>query len=517
MRRLLMNLLLSMLILGCQPSGSSDSKDVGVLVPGGDGYILYRSSNAVVIQKCPPLTSFFNPDGTPKKSDQLIATCNQGKTSEEVSRFKTSLTQTLVLSSNYLSEADQSLVEQYKVGADSTQFDLIKQQRREVQQELEPIQNFLKDLEAAGIPDPAGNLSVDQLTKKSELEAKLVELDQQLAGGKDAFAAVEEVNNRINKLVDSLISAPEIEKERTFIFSRDGQSFFYNILASYLRNQPAAPTVPQPAPQPQPQPTPPTPTPPPVVNNVDVEAMLSFVFINRGSFVMGSLSSEKGRESDEQAHGVNLLNSYEMMAFEVTQQNWFDVMGDNPSKFRTQKDCPQNYAETNGVQLCPRHPVESVSWERVQEFMRRLTDKSGRYRYRLPTEAEWEWAARAGTKTAYPFGDSGYNLKNYAWFEDNSQMQTHPVGSLTPTGNANGFPKLYDMFGNVWEWTSNWHAPHPETEQTNPTGPASGSRKVIRGCGWSANANACRSANRDAESKDNSSSVIGFRMVRVPK
>lgn len=512
MRHWLKVLTLTWLVLGChQTESGSAPDDVGVLVPGGDGYLLYRLNNQIVIKKCPPLTSFFNPDGTPKESDKLAAICNQGMVTEDIARFKTNLSQSLILSSNLFNAEDQKLVDRYKVGIDSSEFDLLRQQRREIQQELEPILGFLRDLENAGVPDPAGNLTVEQLTKKVELEGKLKELDGKLESGKDLFAVVEEVNNRINKLVDALISAPELDRERLFIFSRDGQGFFYNILAGYLRNAPLGPK-----PQPEP-PTTPKPEQPQPLPTVDVEALLKFVTIKGGSFVMGSLSTEKGRGTDEQAHGVNLQYEYDLMAFEVTQQNWFDVMGDNPAKFRTEKDCPSEHKTISGVILCPRHPIESVSWDRVHEFMRRMTDKSTRYQYRLPTEAEWEWAARAGTKTAYPHGDNDWNLKNIAWYEANSQSQTHQIGFLGPTGGTGNFPKLFDMFGNVWEWTSDWYAPHPEEEVTSPKGPATGTVKVIRGCGWSANANACRSANRDSEKKENSSSVIGFRMVRTPK
>lgn len=506
-------LTLTWLVLACQRSESrSAASDVGVLVPGGDGYLLYRANNAVVIKKCPPLTSFFNKDGSLKTSDELSVICNQGTVTEDIGRFKTNLAQSMMLSSNLFSADDKALVEKYKVGVDSTEFDLLRQQRREVQQELEPILTFLRELELAGVPDPSGNLSVEQLTKKVELERKLKELDGKMEDRKGLFAVVEEINNRINKLVDSLISSPDLDRDRLFIFSRDGQSFFYNILAGYLRTAPVNPKPTEPT-----KPTQPEPIVPPTMPSVDVEAQLKFVTIKAGSFVMGSLSSEKGRSPDEQAHGVNIRYDFELMSFEVTQQNWFDVMGDNPAKFRTDKDCAAEHKTVNGVSLCPRHPVESVSWDRVQEFLRRMTEKSTRYRYRLPTEAEWEWAARAGTKTMYPFGDNDWNLKNVAWHEANSNLQTHQVGFLGPTGGSGNFPKLFDMFGNVWEWTSDWYAPHPEIEETNPTGPATGTEKVIRGCSWSANANACRSAKREHEKKENSSSVIGFRMVRTPK
>lgn len=158
-----------------------------------------------------------------------------------------------------------------------------------------------------------------------------------------------------------------------------------------------------------------------------------FVNIKAGSFMMGSPDSEKGRYSDETQHEVELSQDFEMQTTPVTQALWTEVMGQSPSHFKGKSN-----------------PVESVSWNDVQEFIGELNKLDPEYTYRLPTEAEWEYACRAGTTTAYHCAEK--DLKKYAWFSENSGDKTHPVGKLQP--NAWG---LYDMMGNVWEWIGDWY------------------------------------------------------------
>src|SRR5262249_35065021 len=137
-------------------------------------------------------------------------------------------------------------------------------------------------------------------------------------------------------------------------------------------------------------------------------------------------------------------------------------------------------------------PVEQVSWEDVQEFIKRLnTRERGMAFYRLPTEAEWEYAARAGSSTAYSFGNNASDLGRHAWHDGNAGQQTHPVGQKQP--NAWG---LYDMHGNVWEWVQDWHSVYTSGPVVDPTGPASGALRVYRGGGWYVVARDGRSAIR---------------------
>ena len=186
-----------------------------------------------------------------------------------------------------------------------------------------------------------------------------------------------------------------------------------------------------------------------------------------------------------------------MGKFEVTQAQWETVMGNNPSWFKG-----------------ANRPVEQVSWNDAQAFLKKLNAAS--VQFRLPSEAEWEYAARAGTQTAYSFGDDPARLGEYAWYgyENNAGKQTHPVGQKKP--NAFG---LYDMHGNVWEWVA-------DTYHDNYTGaPTDGSvwgnlddtkAKVLRGGSWSLNQNRCRSASRHGYDPDGQDSNLGCRVVAVP-
>ncbi len=174
----------------------------------------------------------------------------------------------------------------------------------------------------------------------------------------------------------------------------------------------------------------------------------SFVRIPAGTFQMGSPVGEIGRDITETQHSVTLTRDFEMQNLPVTQQQWVDVMGTNPSAFQSPRNCT-DYRVVNGVSLCPNHPVEQVSWNDVAAFVKKVnaTANDG-YTYRLPTEAEWEYAARAGTQTAYSFGNDESQLGQYAWWGANTYvLETHDVGGKAP--NPYG---LYDMHGNIWQW-----------------------------------------------------------------
>ena len=181
---------------------------------------------------------------------------------------------------------------------------------------------------------------------------------------------------------------------------------------------------------------------------------MELVKIPAGTFTMGSPANEKDRSDDEKQHQVTISKDFYLGKYEVTQAQWTAVMGNNPSNFK-------------GENL----PVETVSWEDAQEFIKKLNAK-GEGIYRLPTEAEWEYAARGGTTGAY-YG----NVNDIGWFTDNSGGKTHPVGQK----QANGFG-LYDTSGNVWEWCSDWYGEYPSGSLTDPTGATSGSIRVNRRC-----------------------------------
>ena len=225
---------------------------------------------------------------------------------------------------------------------------------------------------------------------------------------------------------------------------------------------------------------------------------MKFVYCPPGTFMMGSPESEPGHSSEESPqHRVNLTRGFFMQVTEVTQGQWKAVMGTNPSHY---KDCGDE---------CP---LERVTWYDVQEFLKRLNELENTTRYRLPTEAEWEYACRAGSTTAYYWG-KGDGIGDYAWYSENSGGTTHPVARKLP--NAWG---LYDMSGNVWEWCSDiydvgyYASAPPENDPPGP-GPDAGSGHVSRGGSWCFEASMLRSALRFGLPADYSESNLGFRVV----
>jgi formylglycine-generating enzyme required for sulfatase activity len=231
---------------------------------------------------------------------------------------------------------------------------------------------------------------------------------------------------------------------------------------------------------------------------------MEFVLISPGTFTMGAGDGEKKGEkkADDEipAHQVRISKPFYLGKFEVTQGQWEAVMGSrsNPSNFNGRSN-----------------PVEMVSWDNVQEFINRLNKQEGHTRYRLPTEAEWEYAARAGTTSAYSFGDDAGSLGQYAWYADNSGKKTHPVGQKQ--SNAWG---LYDMHGNVWEWVQDWHGEnyYSSSPSTDPKGPSSGSGRVTRGGCWINDAGGCRSASRNSYwPGGRSGEYYGFRLALSPE
>ena len=217
---------------------------------------------------------------------------------------------------------------------------------------------------------------------------------------------------------------------------------------------------------------------------------MEFVWVPAGEFRMGSTSSE-AYSNEQPVTQVRISQGFWLGKYEVTQAEWQGVMGTNPSEFSG----------------CGQCPVEEVSWEDAQEFIRRLNAMDGAGTYRLPTEAEWEYAARAGTT-----GDRyAANLDAIAWCEKNSGARTHPVGGKT----ANAFG-LHDMLGNVWEWVQDWAGGYPGGTVTDPRGPGSGSRRVIRGGAWGeAIISACRSSDRFSGPPGSRNSYQGFRLLRT--
>ena len=228
-------------------------------------------------------------------------------------------------------------------------------------------------------------------------------------------------------------------------------------------------------------------TPAPVEMPESADSMgMEFKLVPAGTFTMG--------EGDG-AHEVTLTQPFKMGVHEVTQAQYEQVMKNNPSNFKG-----------------ANNPVEMVRWDDAVEFCRKLSalpaEEAEGNAYRLPTEAEWEYACRAGTTTQFSFGDDESDLGDYAWCRENSADKTHPVGSTLP--NTWG---LYGMHGNVCEWCQDvWHDDHPEGSVTDPIRGTSGLRHVIRGGCWYFPALSCRSPDRAG--RNARSNVWGFRVVR---
>ena len=221
---------------------------------------------------------------------------------------------------------------------------------------------------------------------------------------------------------------------------------------------------------------------------------IEFVYIPPGTFMMGAKADEVGRDLDQiPSHEVMITRGYWIGKYEVTQEQWMSVMDSNPSHFRGDD-----------------RPVETVSWFTVQEFIKTLNEKSDG-KYRLPTEAEWEFACRGGTTTLYCFGNDRSKVEEYSWFGRNDG-ETHPVGQK----RSNNWG-IYDMHGNVWEWTQDWYQENyfSISPKIDPKGPSYGTYKVRRGGSWRHFRNFCRSASRALRNPYDEYPFIGFRLART--
>ncbi|WP_349999116.1 formylglycine-generating enzyme family protein [Stenotrophomonas lacuserhaii] len=240
---------------------------------------------------------------------------------------------------------------------------------------------------------------------------------------------------------------------------------------------------------------------------------MQFVLIPAGSYRMGSPDSDgEARAFEKPQHRVTLSRSFYLGRFEVTQAQWEAVMGSNPYT----QDRSNPYYNLPGMAeriTRPEHPA-TVSWNDAEAFIAHLNAREGQQRYRLPTEAEWEYAARAGTTTIYSFGDDARQLVPHAWFgEDFQRGGTHPVGQKAP--NPWG---LYDIHGNAWEWVQDWYDPnyYARSPEVDPQGPDSGTKRVVRGGSWHVTATSWRTAFRRDYEPDYRGISIGFRVLMEP-
>ena len=217
----------------------------------------------------------------------------------------------------------------------------------------------------------------------------------------------------------------------------------------------------------------------------------NMVYVSGGTFTMGATSEQESDDDPDEkpTHSVT-LSSYYICRYEVTQALWRAVMGSNPSEFK-------------GDNL----PVECVNWFDCQTFINRLNSYTGR-NFRLPTEAEWEFAARGGNYSRHHKYSGSNHIGYVAWYYENSSNRTHPIG--TKKANELG---LYDMSGNVWEWCSDWYGSYSSYSKSNPTGATSGYGRVLRGGGWFYGARYCLSSCRSGYSPDSRYDYLGLRLV----
>ena len=221
---------------------------------------------------------------------------------------------------------------------------------------------------------------------------------------------------------------------------------------------------------------------------------MEMVYVKGGCYQMGDTSGEGGAE-EKPVHEVCVRDFY-MGKYEVTQGQWISIMENNPSTFK----------DPGGIR-----PVETVNWNDAQDFINRLNSRNGGSKYRLPTEAEWEYAARSGGKSEKYAG--GNDIDKVAWYAISPDNSTKPVGRKAPNGLA-----IYDMSGNVWEWTNDWYGSsyYASSPRNNPIGPTSGDRRVVRGGSWFNEIFDVRVSYRNYLAPDYRSSDIGFRLLRTP-
>lgn len=231
---------------------------------------------------------------------------------------------------------------------------------------------------------------------------------------------------------------------------------------------------------------------------------MEFVLIPAGTFLMGAPAQTNFTQPDEfPARQVTLTRPFLLGLTEVTQAQWLAVMGYNHSHFKDERNLKANRRFLN-------HPAENVSWEDAQEFLRRLNLLEGRKVYRLPTEAEWEYAYRAAGKTPESLGDSLELAKQCGWFDQNARQVTHPVAKK----RVNGFG-LYDMDGNVCEWVQDWYAEtNPPGPLVDPQGPVTGLSRAFRGSSWNSVPQYLRASQRYCLPPNYQLGILGFRVCR---
>lgn len=378
-----------------------------------------------------------------------------------------------------------------KVLAPVTQLEAEQQEARKKEQtEIERLKAELKDLdtEAAG-SDKSLDFMYDIVCRRKEVQEKLEKLI------KKHQKEDKKRLKKINRLKEE-VKKEDIRKYQEIISSPFGKDMksdaFETLISKYpeMKDEIGSMHTEKSLPEKS-------------TGKVTESLGMKFVLIQPGTFMMGSPADEPMRDDDETQHQVTLTKGFYLQTTEVSQGQWRSIMGNNPSYF---KDCGDE---------CP---VECVSWNDCQEFIQRLNNQEGTENYRLPTEAEWEFACRAGGTKAFANGEMiarrcGHdpNLDDMGWYCGNSGKTTNPVRQKNPNDWG-----TYDMHGNVWEWCQDLYGEYPSDHIVDPAGPSSGLRRVFRGGGWLHNISHCRSANRFRDTHGFNSRYVGFRLAKTP-
>ena len=485
--------------------------DVGFISPQGEVILFYKDGDLITVKECEDITVLKEPNHRHRRHR---ADCTQKlgtyAVQVPVTEFKNRLNAVLRLPvGNYTSLMKQK-IEVYNNNKQKGQLDEavdLRRQQSETNLKIDRIKAFMDE--------EYGKENESLEAQKAQLETQLASIKQELADNAGSLGdSIAEVNQSIEDLIHKIVDSRSL----TFVYSQDKTSFEFNLLKSY-------------------------------VDHPGISAA-AFAPVKAGTFLMGSPSDEVDRDDDELQHKVTLTQDFEIQTTEVTQLQYFLIMGYNPSRFKREKYCSNEHLVINREELCPEHPVEEVSWKDVQDFIVQLNKADDGYTYGLPTEAQWEYAARgcvgsgeldlsklgdmaSCTTTAFNLGDNispdqvNYN-RYYPYtngLEGEYREQTVKVSSLA---NANGLG-LYDMHGNVWEWVEDGYGEYLRTSSrlssmsrfrsrfhfVDPKGSTSGPKRVLRGGSWFGSAQYMRSANRDRWG--NRSDDVGFRLIRIAK
>ena len=466
--------------------------DMGLIFPKGEVILFYKEGSLITVKECVDLTILKEP------SHRADCTQKPGtyKAQVSVTEFKNRLNAVLRLPvGNYTSLMKQKIEAYNKQKGQLDRAVDLKRHQSEINSKIDRIKAFMDE----------------EYGKENEyLEAQKAQLETQLAGIKQKLAsndvsltdATVEVNQSIEDLIHKIVESRSL----TFVYSQHETSFEFNILKSYVDY--------------------------PGIYNA------TFAQVKAGTFLMGSPSDEVDRYDDEIQHKVTLTQDFEIQTTEVTQLQYFLVMGYNPSSFKKKRYCLNEHRVINREELCPNHPVEYVSWNDVQGFISKLNKGEDGYTYGLPTEAQWEYAARgcvgsgeldfpkstdmaSCTKTAFNLGynispdqvnyDGNYPYNNGAKGE--YREQTVKVSSLA---NANGLG-LYDIHGNVSEWVVDRYEGYSSSHVIDPKGSTSDPYRMGRGGSWNYKALNVRSATRYGWSPGFRNADVGLRLMRTAK